>query len=322
MASAPWRQYAMPFWLVFACIGAVNAVGVEDMIARAEAEREERLEKRTLKQLDLLSGASGDQADRDLSKLADSIAKKVPPRSKQISVKRARAFMQEFTAALTTEEAKAEIETARVKADVQHPRVDDDDEEAMTPESSTLLAVGPIVDKFGRGVILKYDFEGGFPQAIASVTDAMNRKGDAQLKSLVSVVADMLAPVNPNKVSELSSLAVKFASMDAEQKEAAIEQARKLREEANDETLRRKVDEYLASMRGVLADGDSYIKEQIIHLVENTRELEKREQRASTAEEQALFNVRYDILSDFLTPTQMTEVEDTLSSRAASRSEL
>merc|ERR1712151_1108875 len=110
--------------------------------------------------------------------------------------------------------------TAAQKAIEKVETSEDYDDEKVTPEQELMYAVGPVVDKLVRGVVLKHEFDGGFQQALASVEDAMKRKGDRELQAGMEFVAGLFAPTKPGRAPGLDALsAARFLDMEAAEKD-------------------------------------------------------------------------------------------------------
>lgn len=301
---------------------------VEEMLAKMESDKEARVEAQMralerLKDLNELDTAMDDGASHmsgDMARMGLPPAARLPKRqSKQIAVKRARAFMREVMAALTTDDAKIQIEEARAKgaamATPPPPKElleEDSEAEGNARDSAAddmLMTVGPVVDKLVKGTILKYEFEGGFQQAMSSVSDAMNRKGDKELKASLEAIAKILAPAKAARVPQLGPRAAKFIDMSNAEREDAIKYAENLREDLADEKIRMNVDEYWAAMRGIVANGSSHVKDAIAALVLDAKTTEEREHRKLTSDEQYLFNMRVDTLMEFISPANREAFE-------------
>lgn len=320
-----------PFALVSWHVGWTQSVTPhEDMMERIESEHDARVEEKIQRHIDLMTNAAG-QPTVEAFDGADLPVPTRPPSSKQIAVQRARAFMEEVVAALDKQPARLEIDAARASVSSELPRAtfDEDDEDGLAQASgrgdgmatSLLMAVGPLVDKFTKDIVLRYGFEGGFEQALNSVSEAMKRRGDRDLKAGMEVVAEIFAPVRPGRVPALHGLAKLFIELNASSRDAAISKAETMHKGANNQ-LQAGIGEYLAAMQGIVARGDSYVQDRIVQLVTNARETEKSDSRQLTEEERDLFDMQVETLMDFLPASSQRELEARVGPAVSSTTEL
>jgi len=307
--------------LVLRCPGP-HAQTVDEMMTKMEADKDARLEADMRRVMDMDSSPGLEPGEY----LPSGLKKAGRVESKQIAVKRARAFISEVLAALASDSATAELEIARAKGmnmfaeQISKPvEALDYDEEILAPSSrdgsdEMLRAVGPIIDRLTKDIILKYEFEGGFEQAMASVADAQRRKGDKEIEIALQRISHMLAPAG--RVPHVHVLAVKFLASGAAERNAAIKQVEHLFTSATDGDIRANIGEYLATMRGIVEKGASYVRDAIVGLVRSAREQES-DGTKLTLEERSNFDMRVETLLEFLSAADQKELEEDLAESEA-----
>jgi len=187
-----------------------------------------------------------------------------PPRPpRQIAVKRARAVLTEVLALLTTKTARAEFESVR-----NHIPAD------MGPDSSQAMwqAVGPVAHRLTTAVMDKYEFTGGFDEALRSIEAAGSRQLDKTisdgLEDVNEIVTGQPAQGRIGRVAALDELADAFLSSSHVERLHAIAEAEKI---LDAHTVEGKLNppaakEYLQAMRGVVDKGVTYVQDIIVDL--------------------------------------------------------
>eukprot|EP00928_Gymnodinium_smaydae_P036909 TRINITY_DN25716_c0_g1_i1.p1 TRINITY_DN25716_c0_g1~~TRINITY_DN25716_c0_g1_i1.p1 ORF type:complete len:349 (-),score=82.88 TRINITY_DN25716_c0_g1_i1:132-1178(-) len=298
-----------------------------EMMERLEAERDERLEAKFQKQTEWMEGALNSESG-ELSGMPDGVKRFQQKRTKQIGVKTARAFMKEILFSVTTEEAAKKISAARAQVEPREKRArsrDEDGEEEAEADlgaDDMLRAVGPVVDQLIRGVVLKYDFEGGFREAMDAVNEAMRRKGDPELKAALQQFADLFAPVRAGRVLELGKIAGKFLEMDSNERDAAIKRAEQMFTETVDVQRKANIAVYLEAMRGVAKHGSAHVKETVAKLVADAKRKETKDREALSPAEKDEFNMRVETYLEFLGNEETEQLTEHLSANALSHAEL
>lgn len=312
--------------VVASCLGCnvEEMDSAEELAAKAEADREARLEAAIQRQTQLFT--TGHTAETSREGYGALSPKKIE--EKQISVKRGRAFMREIHAALGTEEAKAQIAAARAKVSSDASALlepgDDDHaphDEKADRKSALFGAVGAVVDKLTRAVVFKYEFEGGFSQAMASVANAAKRKGDKELTAAMQDIAEIFSE-EPHRFPDLEAAARKFRFMSASERDDVIKRAEDMHEKASSSKDKGSIHEYLMAMRGTVSEGNSYAKEAVVRAVTAARETEKKEKRKLTQEERDMFNARVETLWEFLDPVDERELEQYMDVGSATKTDL
>lgn len=271
-----------------------------DLVEKMEAEREARFEARLQRQLSTESSYLPPGA---------AAVRKEP---KQIAVKRARAFMREIRASISEEAAFRAVAQARAEARERASGYVE-----VLPDQM-LQAVGAVVDRLTKGIVLKYDFEGGFEQAIASVGEAAKRKGDTELQSALEAVAALFDPDDAKLYDvELKRHASSFVSMDTPGREAALQRVIQLRQSASDERGL-VIDEYLSIMKGVLDEGDDYVMRSARRAVEEARKTERDGQKLSE-DERLIFDRSVGAMLEFLSASQQAQLAAGTSDDAGAR---
>jgi len=226
------------------------------------------------------------------------------PQSKQISVKRARAFVRELLELLGTEDATSRITAARVEAaGLFAEQVDPDENERISEKDAYFTLVGSAIDKVARGVVLKYEFDGGLEQAFASVSDATKRKGDPELTAAMEIIAEMLAPAGSDQALALRNVAAQFLGMEAAAQEEALRKVEEMEQIASGD-LKDHADAYLVAMRGIMNQGSSFVKQSISQAVAVARQKEGTEQQKLPSRDRIQFDIHVGALMEFLLPAE------------------
>jgi len=225
----------------------------------------------------------------------------MPPPPKQIAVKKARTFMEEVQALLSTEYCQAKIKDA---INVSPPEASTSDVEAA------IKAIGPALDSLTRGLTETYGFTNGFEEAMVAVNEARQRKNDKKLQrsmeDLAVIITGKPSPRTAGRVPELDLVAEQFIKMGLEERKAAILEVEKKQEAAaSDSEFFASAGEYLSAMRGMVKDGDSYPRDKVLEMLA-TRDKEASE--ADKASESKVLN----ILFEFLGKDDLKHIEKTM----------
>lgn len=299
------RFRTLTLWL---WLNRVQTETVDELFVKAEAEREARLEAKFQKQLSSFVGGSV-QGARDGFDEQGRASDAPLPQSKQVPVKRARSFMRELLELVGTEDAAAKIAAAQVEAaGLFAEKVDPDDNEHISEKDAYFTLVGSAIDKIARGVVLKYEFDGGLDQAFASVSDAMKRKGDPELSAAMELIAEILAPPGSDQALTLRNVAAQFLGMEAAAQEEALRKVEEISKLANTD-MKDQADAYLVAMRGIMKQGRSFVKHSITQAVAEARQKERTERQKLPSRDRMQFDIHYGALMKFLRPAEQLELE-------------
>jgi hypothetical protein len=92
------------------------------------------------------------------------------PTAKEIDSKSARKFMKEVLTTLSTKGTKKKLDEAFGAA-------------YSSGSLAVMMRVGPVMEKALAGIVEKYSFEGGLPQALFSVEEARKKSDDPKLNA-------------------------------------------------------------------------------------------------------------------------------------------
>jgi len=295
------RWYLFATWFIRA-----QTQNVDELFAKAEAEKEARLEAKFQQQLSSFAEGSVHGA-RDRF---DELARASVPQTKQISVRNARNFTRELLELLGTEDARGKISAARVEAARMFAeQVDPEENERISEKDAFFTLVGSAIDKIAKGVVLKYEFHGGLEQAFASVSDAMKRKGDPELTAAMELLAEMLAPAGSGQALSLRNIASQFLGMETAQQEDALQKVEKIERSASDDDTKDHAKAYLVAMRGIMSQGRSFVKHSITQAVAAAKRKEQTAQQKLPSGDRKQFDIHVGALMEFLQPTERLQLE-------------
>jgi hypothetical protein len=275
------------------------------MMAKAEEEREARMEARMQAQWRAMTGeteALGAEKPPvpSMGRMAEGVVEQPSP--KQIGVKTARSFMREIIAALTTADAKAALDAARTEAYAS--KSDDKDWQTL------VQTLGPELEKRTQAIVQRYGFATDFEKAMTSVGEAQERKGDKELSSAMQYLHEIFTGEHVEipdvgLVPELAHVAEKFLDASDHERRDSIEEAGELWKKTRDTIVKTYIDTYLEIMRGIQNEGESFVKTGISDILAAAKK--DADGASRTFHERERLEIRTNILVQFLRPSEKTK---------------
>jgi hypothetical protein len=218
-----------------------------------------------------------------------------PPPIKDVSLKDARRCLKELINALKPDSSRKTI-TAALQRAANNPQASEI-KDAKQAAEYRMQALMPALHQITGSVCNKYGFQGGFLEAMASISKHADddEKIAADVGPLRALITGQNPQANQGKIKEFDRLAFLFTKAKDDLKPFVIEDTEKELKNTTDPIA----PYYLKVMNKVLKKGHGFIETEAKRLISLM-------QNAGTAQEKRLkFSKQVNILSSFLTKEDM-----------------